>query len=139
MINKVAFLFFGAVFGFTLSRVGASDYNLIYGMFTGSDFKLFWVMGSAIVVGYLGMRILNLAGYQTYRGEPLKIKKIPLSGKTVAGGLIFGVGWGLSGACPGTVLAQLGEGKLLAWFTVAGLILGTYLYALLLEKWPALK
>ncbi len=136
MKRKIIFLFFGICFGFALSRVGASDFDLIYGMFTGTELKLAWVMITAIVVGNIGMRLLHIRGNRTYNGEEIKVDKKPLSWRNAVGGLIFGLGWGSSGACPGTVLAQLGEGKILALFTVAGLILGTYLFALLIELNP---
>ncbi len=135
MNRKLLFLLFGVCFGFVLSRVGASDFDLIYGMFIGAELKLAWVIITAIVVGHLGMRLLYYRGNKTFRGEPIKVDKKPLRWQNAAGGLIFGIGWGISGACPGTVLAQLGEGKVLALFTVAGLVLGTYLFALLMERW----
>ncbi len=135
MNRKLWFLFFGICFGFVLSRVGASDYNLIYGMFTGAELKLAWVIITAIVVGHLGMRLLSFRGNRTRQGDSITVDKKPLRWQNAAGGLIFGIGWGISGACPGTALAQLGEGKMLALFTVAGLVLGTYLFALLMERW----
>ncbi len=134
MGRNTTFLILGTVFGFTLSRVGASEYDLIYGMFTGTDLTLAWVMITAIIIGHFGMRLLNLAGGKTRRGEKVSVKAKPLKSITIVGGLIMGVGWGLSGACPGTVLAQLGEGKFIALGTIAGLVLGTYTYALLVER-----
>ena len=136
--RKLIFLLFGIYFGFVLSRVEASDFNLIYGMFTGADLKLAWVIITAIVVGHVGMLLLYALGNRTSGGEQVKVSVKPLRWMNVAGGLVFGLGWGLSGACPGTVLAQLGEGKVLAVFTVVGLILGTYLFAVLKERWPGL-
>ncbi len=136
MGRKLAFLFFGALFGFALSRVGAADYNLIYRMFTGEDLKLALVMGSAIVIGGIGMKFLALFHNKTYKGQSIRIKKKPLNKNNVWGGMLFGIGWGVAGACPGTVLAQVGEGQLLALFTLLGLIAGTYLYALIVQKKP---
>ncbi|MFP4200546.1 MAG: DUF6691 family protein [Clostridia bacterium] len=133
MRGATTFLLLGGIFGFALSRVGASEYDLIYGMFTGTDLTLAWVMIMAIAVGHLGMRLLNALGGNTRRGEKIEVKAKPLRWGTIFGGLMMGVGWGLSGACPGTVLAQLGEGKILALATVLGLISGTYFYALLVE------
>ncbi|MEL7569853.1 MAG: DUF6691 family protein [Eubacteriaceae bacterium] len=134
MKKKIAFLCFGIIFGFTLSRVGASEYDLIYTMFIGENFKLALVILTAIIVGAIGMRILNLAGNKDYKGDSIIIKKKPLNKYNIYGGIIFGIGWAISGACPGTVLAQVGEGKLLGLFTMAGLALGTYIYAMIAEK-----
>lgn len=134
MKRNAGFLFFGIVFGFALSRVGASEYNLIYRMFTGEDLTLAFVMAGAIAVGAVGMKVLALLGNKTFRGEPIKVSKKPLNRNNAIGGMLFGMGWGIAGACPGTVLAQLGEGKILALFTFLGLMLGTYVYAFLAER-----
>ncbi len=138
MQRKLTFLVLGGIFGFALSRVGASEYDLIYGMFTGTDLTLAWVMITAILIGHVGMLALNGFGGTTRRGEKITVKAKPLRPLTIVGGGIMGIGWGLSGACPGTVLAQLGEGKVIALATTAGLILGTYVYARLVdsESWP---
>ncbi|NCB41853.1 MAG: hypothetical protein EOM59_04460 [Clostridia bacterium] len=133
MKKNSKYLFFGIIFGFALSRVGASDYNLIFLMFAGEDFKLAYVILSAIVVAAIGMRVLAKKGYKGYKGLEIKVKKKPFNRNTVLGGIIFGIGWGISGACPGTVLAQVGEGKLLGIVSMLGMILGTYAYALLAE------
>ncbi len=134
MGKKIGFLGFGTLFGFALSRVGASDFNLIFGMFTGQDLKLVWVILTAVVVGFIGMRVLRLRAKQTISGQPLKISYKKLGHWSLMGGALFGIGWGLAGACPGTVLAQLGEGKIFALFTFTGMIYGTYIYARLKEN-----
>lgn len=133
-MNKLAFLFFGGVFGFTLSRVDASNYDLIYEMFTGRNLKLTWVILTAIIIGSLGMKLLFARGGRSLSGKPIKVSEKPLNKSTVIGGMIFGIGWAVSGACPGTVLAQIGEGKVLGFFTFAGMLFGTYLYALMMER-----
>ncbi len=129
MSKKLGFLGFGLIFGFALSRVGASDFNLIYFMFTGVDLTLVGVIGTAIVIGALGMFVLRLRGAKTAGGQPITVKRKDLKRWSLLGALIFGLGWGLAGACPGTVLAQIGEGKWLGGFTVLGMIVGTYVYA----------
>lgn len=137
MRRRSAHLVFGLYFGFVLSRVGASDYDRIYGMFTGTDFHLARVILTAILTGALGMGVLKAAGGKTRTGEPLRIKRRPMNRGKIVGGLIFGAGWGLSGACPGTVLAQIGEGKLLGLFSFLGMVAGVWLYALFLERHPS--
>jgi len=138
MNKKLGFLGFGILFGFTLSRVGASEFDLIFGMFTGQDLKLAAVILTAIVIGFIGMRVLRLREKPTRSGEPLKISHKKLGRWSLLGAVLFGIGWGMAGACPGTVLAQLGEGKIYGFFTFMGMICGTYIYALLKEKRPEL-
>lgn len=89
---------------------------------------------TAVVVGFIGMRVLRLRAKQTISGQPLKISYKKLGHWSLMGGALFGIGWGLAGACPGTVLAQLGEGKIFALFTFTGMIYGTYIYARLKEN-----
>ena len=139
MKKKMGFLLFGMIFGFTLSRVGASEYDLIYYMFTGENLKLAAVIGSAIAVGFLGMQLLRIMGNKTVSGDMLNVKKRPLSWLNALGGIIFGIGWGMSGACPGTILAQVGEGKVLGLFTLVGILTGTYIYAYMNEKFKFLS
>lgn len=134
MNRKLGFVVLGLIFGFALARSGASDYDYIHWMFTGENLHLAYLMATAIVVGGIGMVLLRNMGNKTVDGQPIVVKSKPMSRGVITGGALFGLGWGLSGACPGTVLAQIGEGKLLGLFTVAGLIAGTYLYALGKER-----
>lgn len=136
--EKRLFLF-GLVFGFALSRVEAADYALIYGMFTGENLKLAWVMITAILVGWIGMRLLKGLGLKTSTGEAIQIQLKPLKGYHLFGAVLFGAGWAISGACPGTVLAQIGEGRIWGLWTFLGLLAGTYTYAILVEKVERLR
>lgn len=136
MLRNIAFLGFGGIFGFALSRVEASNYDLIFNMFTGENLKLAWVILTAIVTAFIGIKVLFLTGGNGFNGQPIEVKKKSLSKFNIIGGMIFGIGWAISGACPGTVLAQIGEGKVFGFFTFAGMVYGTYLYALAVEKCP---
>lgn len=134
MLRNIAYLFAGIFFGFALSRSGASDYDFIYQMFTGENLKLALLMGTAIVIGAAGMKILKLTGSKDITGADININRKPLTRYTVIGAALFGIGWAATGACPGTVLAQIGEGKLLGLFTLLGMVFGTFIYALLAER-----
>ena len=138
MGRKIGFLLAGVFFGFTLSRSGASDYNYIYHMFTGENLKLALLMGTAIIVAAIGMIILKALGNKDVKGKEIKINRKPLNKYTIIGGILFGIGWAVSGACPGTVLAQIGEGKVLGLVTFFGMLVGTYIYARTAEKNPRL-
>jgi uncharacterized protein len=121
-------MLFGVLFGFVLSRAGVTDYDTMGAMFRLSEFHLFGVIGGAVVVSALGLRALRRAGNRTLFGQPVEIRAKPWHPGALWGGLVLGAGWALSGACPGTSLVQVGEGKLVALFTVAGILAGTYLY-----------
>lgn len=121
MLTSLRFLLFGLVFGFLLSRVGATDYDAIAGMFLLTDLHLMGVIGGAVVVAGLGLA--------WKRGPTITPK--PFKPGLVVGAVLFGAGWAITGTCPGTGLAQIGEGKGVALFTVAGIFAGSALYRLL--------
>jgi len=100
MKKKIMYLAAGIFFGFSLSRVGAAEYDLIYAMFAAEDLKLAWVILTAIATGFIGMRLLLGTGGRTLDGRMITVNKKRLSKLNAVGGAIFGVGWGMSGACP---------------------------------------
>ncbi|MCB9727710.1 MAG: YeeE/YedE family protein [Deltaproteobacteria bacterium] len=122
---------FGLLFGFLLSRVGATDFDTIASMFLLTDLHLFGVMGLAMVVAGLGMAWFRARQVRSAVGLPMTLERKPMKPGLIVGGLIFGAGWALTGTCPGTALAQLGEGKLTALATIAGILAGTALYRVL--------
>lgn len=130
---RFASLLFGTLFGFILSRARATDYDAIAGMFRLQDLHLMGVIGVAIGVNALGLWLVRRSGTKALTGEAIEMKPKPMKKGMFAAGLIFGVGWALSGACPGTALAQIGEGKVYALFTVAGILAGTWLYGVITE------
>ncbi len=122
-------LVFGMVFGYILSNAGATDYDVIANMFLLRDFHLMGVMGIAILLAGLGMFwIRRLRDPRALSGAAVVIEPKPRTRGNLWGGLLFGVGWGLTGTCPGTVLAQVGEGKIMALFTLTGIVAGTQMY-----------
>lgn len=129
MGQKLLFLGLGALFGFLLSRAGATEPELIARLFLFEDLHLLWVIVAAIAVGAVGLALMRrfkvCALGQT---TPLRLEGKPYVATLIPGSLLFGLGWGLTGGCPGTVLAMLGEGKLYALPILAGLVLGTWLY-----------
>ncbi len=131
MKKPYLFIFPGMLFGFLLSKAEFSNYDLFMEMFLLNDLRLLWTMLTAIGVAMVSMTLMKALKPTSLTGDPVQAKTKSLHRGTVIGGLIFGLGWGISGACPGTVLAQLGEGKGLALFTFTGIIAGTYLYAIL--------
>jgi uncharacterized membrane protein YedE/YeeE len=117
---------FGLVFGFLLSRVGATDYDAISGMFALTDLHLMGVIGLAIAVAALGFALFRRFRVKAHGGASLALAKKPYTPGVIWGGLLFGVGWAVAGTCPGTALAQIGEGRLAGVVTFAGIVLGAY-------------
>ena len=128
-MGKYLFLPLGVIFGFVLSRAGATTYDYYAKLFLFQDLQLLWVMATAAGVGVLGVALLKRVQPRALLGgEPIDFSGKAYRKGLVPGSLIFGVGWGLAAACPGTALAMLGEGKLGAAFAIVGLLLGTYIY-----------
>jgi uncharacterized membrane protein YedE/YeeE len=116
----------GAVFGFILSRAGATDYDAISGMFRLTDLHLFGVIGLAVAVSAAGFFVTRRYGLRALNGELVHLTQKPMTKGLAAGALLFGLGWGISGTCPGTALAQIGEGRLSGLVTFSGILLGAW-------------
>jgi uncharacterized membrane protein YedE/YeeE len=122
------FFFFGLLFGFILSKSGATSHTAIAEMFLFHDLHLMFVIGVAILAAGVGFATMRRLGASSYNGDKLQLSIKPRSSGNWWGGLLFGAGWALTGSCPGTALAQLGEGKFVALFTLLGIFLGTEIY-----------
>ena len=126
---KIVFLPLGALFGFLLSRGGATTQDFYAKLFLFRDLQLFWVIAVAVVVGAPLVHLLKRFHVRAlFSGEAIEFQLKPMKRGLLAGALLLGIGWGLTAACPGTVLAMLGEGKLSGLFTIFGISLGTWLY-----------
>ena len=130
------FLLLGTAFGWVLSRSGAADYDVVQGMFLFTNFQLWGLMGTALVVSAPGLWWLKRHG-RTVSGAPLHVKPKPRHPGNIAGGVLFGTGWAITGMCPGPILVNLGEGKLYALGALAGALLGAALFGVLYERLPA--
>ncbi len=128
---KYSFIILGALFGFLLSRAGATSPDFYAHLFLFIDFQLLWVIVGAITVGIIGILILKKLSVRSVFGDnKLMFDKRPMQNGLIFGSLLFGAGWGMTGSCPGTVPAMIGEGQVLPVFTLIGIVFGTYLYDL---------
>jgi len=125
---KWHFIGFGLAFGYFLTKAGVTDYNRIIDMFTGHDWKLLGAVLLAVAVSAVGIFLLQRNGSPTLQGGIIEWRPSEFRKDRLIGAALFGVGWAMAGACPATALAQVGEGKLMALFTVAGILLGAWAY-----------
>ncbi len=123
----VAFL--GATLGVALSQLGFTDYGELHQMFTLAEPRLFRAFGGGVTLLGLGFILLTRVG----AGRTLA--RQPIHKGTIPGALLFGAGWAVCGACPAVPLVQLGEGKLPAFFTVAGVVVGVWLCRLVRARY----
>ena len=129
------YLFLGTVFGFILSRSGAADYDFIQGMFLFTEFQLYGILAVGVGLTAPGIWLIKRRG-RTLFGRPVTIELKALHRGNVVGGLIFGVGWSLTGMCPGPILVNIGEGKVYALAALAGALVGA---GLLGSFYPAVQ
>jgi uncharacterized membrane protein YedE/YeeE len=134
-MHAVLFVLLGTAFGWTLSRSGAADYDVVQGMFLFTDFQLWGLMATAVAVTAPGLWWLKRRG-RTAFGAPLHVRPKPRHPGNVAGGVLFGIGWSVTGMCPGPILVNLGEGKLYALGALAGALVGAALFGVLYERFP---
>lgn len=116
-------LIFGFVFGFLLQKGGVGTYHILIGQLLFQDWTVVKIMATAVVVGMVGIFTLHHFAKVNLHIKPTKL------GPNVLGGLLFGVGFALIGYCPGTVAAALGQGSWDAFFAMAGLVAGSWIYA----------
>ena len=128
-IQLIIGLIIGILFGFFLQKGGVTNYNIIIGQLLLTDFTVFKVMLSAVIVGMLGVYLLKSLGYAQLHPKPGSL------GATVIGGLIFGVGFAVLGYCPGTVAGAVGQGFLDALLGgIIGMLIGAGLFASMYPK-----
>jgi uncharacterized membrane protein YedE/YeeE len=116
-------LLFGVIFGFLLQKGGVAKYHILLGVLLLEDFTVMKVMLTAIIVGCIGIFSLHALGLVKLHIKPTRYAA------NIIGGLVFGVGFGLIGYCPGTGAAALGQGNWDAIAGIAGLMIGSYLFA----------
>jgi uncharacterized membrane protein YedE/YeeE len=123
------YLIWGLVFGFIISRAGAVRFDYIRDMFLLRSAQLYMVIGGAIAVA------LPLFWWMRFRYPRLPWPHRRLTPGTLPGAAIFGLGWALTGTCPGPAVVQVGEGHFMALATVAGIFAGNLLYEAAHRRW----
>lgn len=123
----------GTAFGWILSRSGAADYDFIQRMFLLDEFQLYGIIGTAVAVTAPGLWLLKRHG-RTAFGHTLGVRPKPAHRGNVLGGVLFGIGWALTGMCPGPILVNVGEGKTYALAALAGVLVGATAFGALYDR-----
>ncbi len=105
-------------------------------MFRFESFHMYGVIGTAVVVGLISVLLIKRTRARTIYGEEIHIPKKEFNKGQVIGGLLFGLGWAITGACPGPLFAQMGAGFSVIIVTFISALAGTWFYGLLREKLP---
>lgn len=130
------YLFIGIFFGIILVKSEVISWFRIQEMFRLQSFHMYGVIGSAVVTGIISIFIIKKFNIKTIYGEPIKLPKKKFNKGQIYGGLMFGFGWAITGACPGPLYAQLGTGITVISVTILSAIAGTWVYGYLREKLP---
>ncbi|MDN3670057.1 YeeE/YedE thiosulfate transporter family protein [Echinicola jeungdonensis] len=130
------YLFVGVFFGIVLVKSEVISWFRIQEMFRLQSFFMYGVIGSAVAVGMLSVFIIKKWKIKSLNGEPIKIKDKVFDKGQIFGGFIFGLGWALTGACPGPLFAQVGAGFTVVAVTLLSAVAGTWVYGKFSDKLP---
>jgi uncharacterized membrane protein YedE/YeeE len=126
---RTAAAFFGALFGFLISWGQFADPDRIRQMLLLEDPYLYEMMAAAVVVGFVGLRLLRRRRTTALiGGRPIEIESAPIERRHLSGAVLFGLGWAVTDSCPAPIAAQLAQGVAWALFTLAGVLVGIEAY-----------
>jgi uncharacterized membrane protein YedE/YeeE len=134
--HNLKYLVFGLLFGIVLIKSEVVSWYRIQEMFRLQSFHMFGVIGSAVVVGAISVFIIKKFKIKTINGEEILLPNKTFNKGQIYGGLLFGFGWAMTGACPGPLFAQLGYGAAAISVTILMAIAGTWVYGKVREKIP---
>ena len=136
LLSYGKFLIMGIIFGIILVKSEVISWYRIQEMFRLQSFHMFGVIGSAVVTGMLSILIIKKLNIKTIKGEKIELPTKQFNKGQIYGGLIFGFGWAITGACPGPLFAQIGSGFSVIIVTLLSAIAGTWVYGLIKDKLP---
>ena len=133
---NLKYLFTGLLFGIILVKSEVISWFRIQEMFRLQSFHMFGVIGSAVVVGIISIWLIKKYKIKTIYGEPIEFVNKKFNKGNIYGGLLFGFGWAITGACPGPLFAQIGTGATVIIVTLLSAIAGTWVYGLVRKQLP---
>ena len=136
LLSYLKYLIMGLFFGIILVKSEVISWYRIQEMFRLQSFHMFGVIGSAVVTGIISILLIKKFNIKTIKGEKIELPAKKFNKGQVYGGLIFGFGWAITGACPGPLFAQIGSGFSVIIVTLLSAIAGTWVYGLIREKLP---
>ena len=134
--HNLKYTLVGILFGIVFVKAEIISWFRIQEMFRFESFHMYGVIGSAVVVGMISVFVIKKFNIKTIYGEPIKITPKVFNKGNIYGGLLFGMGWALTGACPGPLYAQIGTGVTVVVVTLLSAIIGTWFYGYFKDKLP---
>ena len=136
-MKLIKFLITGVLFGIVMAKSEALSWFRIQEMFRFQSFHMYGIIGTAVILGVLGVLFIKKNKIRDFEGNPIvfhpKEKSVI---RYILGGAIFGLGWALSGACPGPMVVNIGYGYLTMIIVFISAIFGTFLYGLIKDRLP---
>ncbi len=134
--HNVKYLIVGILFGIVFVKAEVISWFRIQEMFRFQSFHMYGIIGSSIVVGIISIWLIKKFNIKTINGEKIEFHPKKFNKGQIYGGLIFGLGWAVTGACPGPLFAQIGTGATVITVTLLSAIAGTWIYGFIREKLP---
>lgn len=135
-LSYIKYLLTGILFGIVLVKSEVISWYRIQEMFRLQSFHMFGVIGSAVLTGIVSVWLIKKFNIKTIHGEPVVIPDKKFNKGQIFGGLIFGFGWAITGACPGPLYALVGSGYTVIFISLLSAIAGTWVYGYFKEKLP---
>lgn len=136
-MRYITYLVIGIFFGVIMYKSEAASWFRIYEMFQFGSFHMYGIIGSALVIGVIGVQVIKRNNIKPLDGSEMSLKpKNKSVARYLLGGILFGLGWALAGACPGPMYVLAGSGYISILIVIFGAIAGTFLYGLLRDKLP---
>jgi uncharacterized protein len=126
----------GIGFGFVFVKAQIISWFRIQEMFRFESFHMYGIIGSAVVVGAISVWLIKIWDIKTLDGESVIFQKKEFNKGQIFGGVLFGLGWAITGACPGPLFALIGYGSTVTLVTLLSAIGGTWLYGYFRDKLP---
>ena len=137
MIRALKYIVLGILFGIIMTKSEAVSWYRIQEMFRFQSIFMYGIIGSAVIIGIILVAVIKEYRLKDFYGHPIKLAfKDPRRKKYLFGGIIFGMGWALTGACPGPIFVLLGQGYTVMLMVIAGALAGTVSYGLLRSRLP---
>lgn len=134
--HNLKYVLVGLFFGLVLTKAEIISWYRIQEMFRFQSFHMYGVIGTAVVVGAISVWLIKRFQIKTIYGESIKIQDKEFNKGQILGGLIFGIGWAITGACPGPMYAHLGAGIFSTVVILLSAIAGTWVYGKFRDKLP---
>lgn len=136
VLSYLKYLVIGMFFGTVLVKSEVISWYRIQEMFRLQSFHMYGVIGSAVVTGIISVWLIKKFNIKTIKGEKIELPTKTFNKGQIYGGLVFGFGWAITGACPGPLFAQIGTGFSVIIVTLLSAIAGTWVYGYFRDKLP---